>query len=424
MEKPTKMGRLIFFLFFLGMLIAFDFYIFNGLKASFKNGMPRAIRWSYWLASIVPLVWVMIAMPMQQYLGDYRWISNLFIGLFFTMLVSKAVFGSILLIEDIYRILRFSGENALRFVNSDKPVFNWESRRRFVAQLGIVLTSIPFLSFLYGISFGKYAFRVHNVKLNFPDLPEAFDGLRIVQISDIHAGSFDSVSAVQRGAEMVQAQNADIILFTGDLVNNRAEEIEPYMHLFEKLKAPMGKFSVLGNHDYAHYVPWESEEAEAENMKRLFKNHADMGFRLLNNESLLLEKKGQQIRLAGVENWGKGRFPKEGDLDKAFVGTGSDEFSILMSHDPSHWTHKILGFDKHVHLTLSGHTHGMQMGVEIPGIKWSPSKWIYPQWAGLYNEQGKYLYVNRGFGFLGFPGRVGILPEITVIELKKGLAST
>jgi len=413
------MGRLLFFIFFLGMLIAFDFYIFNGLKSLFKNGMPKSLKWSYWLVTILPLCWMIVAMPMQQYLGDYRWISNFFIGIFFTILITKGVFGSIMLIEDIYRILRYSGENLMSFVDKDRSSFAWESRRRFVAQLGIALASLPFFSFLYGVTRGKYAFTVHRVQLSYTDLPEAFDSLKIVQISDIHAGSFDSVSAVQRGTEMIERLNPDLILFTGDLVNNRAEEIEPYLHLFEKLKAPMGKFSVLGNHDYAHYVRWESEEAEASNMKRLFKFHEQMGFRLLNNESLLLDKNGQQIRLGGVENWGKGRFPKEGDLDKTFAGTGTEEFRILMSHDPSHWTHKILGFEKHIHLTLSGHTHGMQMGVEIPGIKWSPSKWIYPQWAGLYNQDGKQLYVNRGFGFLGFPGRVGILPEITLIELKR-----
>jgi predicted MPP superfamily phosphohydrolase len=403
------------------MLLALDFYIFNGLKSLFRNGMPKSLKWAYWLATLLPLIWMMIALPLQQYLADYRWLSNFFIGIFFTLLITKGVYGSIMLIEDVYRIFRYSGENLMTLADKQREPFAWESRRRFVAQLGIAFASLPFFSFLYGVTRGKYAFTVHKVRIDFPDLPEAFDGLRIVQISDVHAGSFDSVSAVQRGTELVQAQNPDIILFTGDLVNNRAEEIEPYIHLFEKLNAPMGKFSVLGNHDYAHYVPWKSEAAEAANMQRLFKNHAAMGFKLLNNESLLLEKNGQNIRLAGVENWGKGRFPKEGDLDKTFAGTAADEFRILMSHDPSHWTHKILGFDKQIHLTLSGHTHGMQMGVEIPGIKWSPSSWIYPQWAGLYNQDKKYLYVNRGFGFLGFPGRVGILPEITVLELKRGL---
>ena len=401
------------------MLLALDFYTFNGLKSLFRNGMPKSLKWAYWLATLLPLIWMMIALPMQQYVADYRWLSNFFICIFFTLLITKGVYGSIMLIEDVYRIFRYSGENLMTLADKQREPFAWESRRRFVAQLGIALASLPFFSFLYGVTRGKYAFTVHKVRIDFADLPEAFDGLRIVQISDVHSGSFDSVSAVQRGTELVQAQNPDIILFTGDLVNNRAEEIEPYMHLFEKLKAPMGKFSVLGNHDYAHYVRWDYEAAEAGNMQRLFKNHAAMGFKLLNNESMLLEKSGQNIRLAGVENWGKGRFPKEGDLDKTFAGTAADEFRILMSHDPSHWTHKILGFEKHIHLTLSGHTHGMQMGVEIPGIKWSPSSWIYPQWAGLYNQDKKYLYVNRGFGFLGFPGRVGILPEITVIELKR-----
>jgi uncharacterized protein len=417
------MGRFLSFLIFLGLFIAFEFYVFNGLKSLFKNGMPKTWKWAYWILSILPILWMILwRVILQDQIGDFRWLGNLILGIFFTLLITKAVFSIILLMEDGYRLFRFGGESLLSLTDRDRPAAAWESRRRFIAQLGIAVAAVPFMSFLYGVTRGKYAFTVHKSSIYFPDLPEAYDGLRILQISDIHAGSFDSTAAVERGIKLIQEQAADIILFTGDLVNNRAEEIEPFIHLFEKLKAPMGKFSVLGNHDYGTYIRWDSEEAEAENMERLYKNHAAMGFRLLRNESLLLEKDGQQIRLAGAENWGKGRFPKEGDLDKTFENCTENEFTVLMSHDPSHWTHHILGFNKYIHLTLSGHTHGMQMGIEIPGIKWSPSKWIYPHWAGLYRQEGKYLYVNRGFGFLGFPGRVGILPEITVLELKKGQA--
>lgn len=414
------MGRIFSFLIMIGILLSFEMYIFNGLKALFKNGIPRNIKWIFWVLAITPFIWISLwRVVLQDQIGDFRWLGNIILGIFFTLLITKAVFAIFLLIEDIYRVLRFSGESILSLTDKGKPTAVWESRRRFIAQMGIAIASVPFMSFLYGVTRGKYAFTVHRHTISFTDLPDKFDGFKIVQISDIHSGSFDNFHAVARGVNMIQEQNADLILFTGDLVNNRAEEIEPYIHLFEKLKAPYGKFSVLGNHDYGSYIRWGSEETEAANMNRLFENHKKMGFRLLNNESITLDKEGYSIRLAGVENWGKGHFPKEGDLNKTFYNTPDNEFTILMSHDPSHWTHHVLDFNKHIHLTLSGHTHGMQMGIEIPGIKWSPSKWIYPHWAGLYQKNGKYLYVNRGFGFLGFPGRVGILPEITVIELKK-----
>jgi len=192
------------------------------------------------------------------------------------------------------------------------------------------------------------------------------------------------------------------------------------MGTFSELTAPFGKFSILGNHDYGDYRSWESETAKADNLQRLKEIHKEIGFRLMLNESLKIEKSGEHITLIGVENWGKGRFQKYGDLDKAIADVEDQDFKILMSHDPSHWDAKTLQHPKHVHLTLAGHTHGMQFGIEIPGFKWSPIKYMYPQWAGIYNEKNKYLYVNRGFGFLAYPGRVGILPEITVITLEKG----
>jgi predicted MPP superfamily phosphohydrolase len=414
------MGRIISSLFFLGILIFLEFYVFYGLKTLFKNGMPRGLKWAYWIVTLFPIFWMIFYISVQGQIGNLRWFNNLVLGMSVTLLITKAFFAIFLLAEDSYRILRFGGGQLMAMSEKGGPAVAWESRRLFVAQLGLALASIPFMSFVYGITRGKYAYTVHKSTLTFPDLPEAFDGFRIVQISDVHAGSFDNITAVERGTEMIQAQKGDIILFTGDLVNNVATEIEPYIHLFKVLNAPFGKFSVLGNHDYATYIRWENEAASIENMARLERNHNAMGFKLMKNESLLLEKNGETMRLAGVENWGRGHFPKEGDLNKTFAETPDGEFTILMSHDPSHWQEHILDFEKHVHLTLSGHTHGMQMGIEVPGIKWSPSKWIYPQWAGLYEKKGKRIYVNRGFGFLGFPGRVGILPEITVLELKKG----
>ena len=407
---------------FMSIVIAFELYVFNGLKAVFRNGMPRFFKWGYWILVVLPFVWMILWRPFLQYqMGDLKWLGNLFLGLFVTLFVTKLAFSIFLVIEDVYRISKYGGNKLLELSNKENAKAVWDSRRTFISQLGIIVASIPFMSFFYGITRGKYAYTVHRISLTFKDLPAAFDGFKVLQISDVHSGSFDSISAVARGVEMIKEQNADLVLFTGDLVNSRASEIDPYIDLFKSIEANSGKFSVLGNHDYGYFNG--DEEEKTTNMQLLERHHEAMGFNLMNNSSVVLKRDGESIRLAGVENWGKAEyFPKRGDLDKAFVDCEEeDEFTILMSHDPSHWKEKILSFKKHVHLTLSGHTHGMQMGVEIPGFKWSPSKWLYPQWAGLYEEGDKKIYVNRGFGFLGFPGRVGILPEITVIELKKEL---
>ena len=278
---------------------------------------------------------------------------------------------------------------------------------------------LPFSSFLYGITKGKYNFKVYNQKLFFQDLPSAFDGFRIVQFSDLHSGGFDSYEDVKHGFDLIQAQGADLILFTGDLVNDLADEILPYKALLKGLSAPFGKYSVLGNHDYPEDEElFPDETSKSKNFAAVQQHQADAGFHLLNNANVKLEKKQAAIRLIGVENWGNS-FIKEGDLDKAIEGCASDEFSILMSHDPTHWEEVVLKHPKHIHLTLSGHTHGMQMGIEAMGIKWSPIQYFYNRWAGLYQELNQYLYVNRGFGFMAFAGRVGIPPEITVFTLKK-----
>ncbi|MEN0047965.1 MAG: metallophosphoesterase, partial [Bacteroidota bacterium] len=272
-----------------------------------------------------------------------------------------------------------------------------------------------FLGMLYGITKGKYRYTVNKVKLNFPDLPKAFDGFKIVQISDIHSGSFDDVDKVAEGVAMVNEQAADLLLFTGDLVNSDKDEINPYIDIFKKLEAKEGKYAVLGNHDY-YGAPKNDSELDAY-WKDFFSKYEQMGFRLMNNENTRIERDGEQIRLLGVENWGAPPFPQIGDLDKALNNVQEDEFCVLMSHDPTHWEHRVLPNKKKIHLTLSGHTHGMQFGINLPGLKWSPVQYRYKRWIGLYEEAKQYLYINRGFGFLAFPGRVGMWPEITVIEL-------
>ena len=338
-------------------------------------------------------------------------------GFILAFMLFNVVLIIFLLGEDIVR--SFSGLYAKLFASNES--FHMSSRRKFISAIAIGVAAIPFASLLYGMYKGKYNFKIIKHILYFEDLPDAFDGYKITHISDIHAGSFDNFNEIERGVNLIKEQESDVILFTGDLVNNKSTELVPWKDLFAELKADDGVFSVLGNHDYGDYIDWDSSVEKAQNLEDLKRIQKEMGYDLLLNEHRFIERNGQRIALLGVENWGKGGFKKAGDLKKAAEGVRSDDFKILMSHDPSHWDEVVVSDDYHYHLTLSGHTHGMQFGIEIPGwIKWSPIKYRYKHWAGVYKEMGQYINVNRGFGYLGYPGRVGIWPEITVIELKKG----
>jgi len=291
-------------------------------------------------------------------------------------------------------------------------------RSVFITYLGAIIASIPLFSLGWGMVVGRYKFKVHEKELSFSSLPKSFEGLRIVQISDLHIGSFfKEFDRVENGFKMIRDLKPDMILFTGDLVNNTADEAEPWIEKLKSLEAPMGKFSVLGNHDYGDYVNWDSTQAKQANLDKLIGIHKEMGFDILLNENRTFEKNGETFTLAGVENWGLPPFPQHGDLKGALNGSSDSDFQILMSHDPSHWDAEVTK-DSTVDLTLSGHTHGMQFGIELGNIKWSPAKYKYPKWAGLYEEGDQKLYVNRGFGYIGYPGRVGIMPEITLITLR------
>jgi len=344
--------------------------------------------------------------------------SNYSLALMISFLVCELFVSAFFLLDDIVGLFH---KGYHRFSKQEEEDLQPLERRKFLKRAGVLLGAIPFASFLHGITFGKYNFTVHKQALAFEDLPDVFDGFRIAQISDIHSGSFDNQGAVRKGIKLLQEQKADVILFTGDLVNSFASEIEPYLEDFKDLTAPYGKFSVLGNHDYPMYKRmFDDEEHGQRNLAQIKEHHKTMQFNLLLNESTKLEKEGKYIRLIGVENWGRSRhFPKAGDLDLATADCEAADFKILMSHDPTHWNDHVKSYDKHIHLTLSGHTHGFQMGIDLPMFKWSPIKYVYEHWAGLYEEAGKFLYVNRGFGFLGFAGRVGVFPEITVFELTK-----
>jgi len=410
----------------LGINFLLDWYVFNGLKtlvAGWKSlRLRRAVLWAYLTVSVS--VTVLFATGVGSYRTArgmtpyHEWMLSLFIVFFIT----KVFFVVVLFLGDVGRLFYGIGRRVGGGTGSSAtrqrtgPLV--PGRRAFISQVATLVAAVPFSSFLYAMLKGKYDYRVHKETLYFDDLPAAFDGFTITQLSDIHSGSFDNTAAVQRGIDLAREQNSDLFVFTGDLVNNAAWEIEPYLSRFGSLKAPYGQFSILGNHDYGDYIEWGSKQEKADNLERLKAHHKTMGYRLLLDENVVIEKGGEKIALIGVQNWGKG-FIQMGDLDKALQGVDKDTFKICLSHDPTHWEEKIRWHPANIHLTLAGHTHGAQFGVETDKVRWSPVEYRYLDWAGLANEKDRFLYVNRGFGFLAFSGRLGIWPEITVITLKK-----
>ncbi|MDN3205519.1 metallophosphoesterase [Algoriphagus sediminis] len=399
-------------LLFLGFLFIIDLYSYQAIKTSFPNNIWAKL--AFWLFSISVYVFIAYAFLTFNRGTSSSGFSTM-ASLLILSLVPKLIILLLLFGEDVIRFFRGLFTSATGTRNGDFL----PDRRKFISQLALAVSAVPFVGILHGVLIGKYRYRVISHTLEFDDLPEEFDGFSITQISDIHSGSFDNKKKIEYGIDLINEQGSDVILFTGDLVNNTSKEMEPWIESFQKLEAPMGKYSILGNHDYGDYMSWPSPEAKVANMERLYEIQEELGFKLLRNENVQLQKANASIDLIGVENWGKG-FVQHGDLEKAAENLSDNSFKILMSHDPSHFDEQVKSFSKFIHLTLSGHTHGMQFGIEIPGfLKWSPVSLRYPKWAGLYEEFGRYLHVNRGFGFLAFPGRVGIWPEITVLKLKK-----
>lgn len=407
--------------YFIAILLIVDIYLMYGYKNFFSSQIIKSsFKWFYSLSMMISYsCFALIVFKFDDRPTQASLWMNLWFGYTFAFIVLKIGMLVSIFLDDIIRVIEYIGKVIWSLFSSSERKVNYAERRKFIGQVGLGLASIPFLGMLYGITKGKYNYKIKTVALSFKNLPKAFDGLRIVHISDIHSGSFDDFNEVAHGVNMIKEQQADLILFTGDLVNNEAEEIVPYKELFASMKAPLGVFSTLGNHDYGTHKRWKNKTEKAENLSDLFIHQQEMGFDLLNNRTHTITKDGQELDIVGVENWGKPPFPQIGDLDKALEGTNPNNFKILLSHDPTHWDEKVVPNTQNIDLTLSGHTHGMQFGVEIPGFKWSPSKYIYKRWAGLYKNKEQYLYVNRGFGFLGFPGRVGIWPEITVITINQ-----
>lgn len=407
---------------FISLSLLMDYYIFQSVKLvslNFSSKNKSIVHIVFWGISILNISFFLMLSLLQQDLLPKLFKSYIFatlVGFFIAKLVACLFF----LVDDLRRIIQwlttkaFTAKAGVEGASVDEGI----SRSVFFSWIGLSAGTTLFGSLLYGFG-NKYNYRVVRKKLSFKNLPESFRGIKIAHISDIHSGSFTDKAAVELGVKKILDENPDIIMFTGDLVNNKASEMNDYKDIFSTLKAPMGVYSILGNHDYGDYVEWPSEGLTKEqNLINLKQVHADMGWRLLMNEHVVLEKESHQIALLGIENWGnKIKFPKYGKLDLAYKGADKFPFKILLSHDPSHWDAQVRTDYKDIDLMLCGHTHGMQFGLEIPGFKWSPVQYIYKQWAGLYEEDQQKLYVNRGFGFIGYPGRVGILPEITIIEL-------
>ncbi len=415
MRSPT------FVLIFLAIMILLDTYVFQAIKVVSHSASPKTktiIYSIYWTISILAIIGFLIfVLTGPEFLPKKlrTYLFAIVVGLFLGKLISVIFF----LVDDMRRLIQWiTGKLFFRNTEGEQLTEGGISRSVFLSWLGLAAGGTLFGSLIYGFG-NKYRYEVRRVKLAFDNLPASFKGLKIVHICDIHSGSFTNKSAVMRGVKKIMDENADLILFSGDLVNDRATEMEEYMDVFSQLKAPLGVYSTFGNHDYGDYAHWPfNGVTKQQNLINLAKVHAELGWRLLMNEHVVLKKNGEQIALIGIENWSNiARFPKHGRMDLAYAGTEKYPFKILMSHDPSHWDAQVRPQYPDVDLTLSGHTHGMQFGIEIPGFKWSPVQYIYKQWAGLYEEGKQKLYVNRGFGFIGYPGRVGILAEITVIEL-------
>lgn len=414
---------------FLLLLFVIDLYVFQGIRFLVKGQsslFEKSTYWIYWITTIISFAVVIAGLT-----GEWRdWPKPLrayMLAFVFINYFSKLFMVAFLLIDDVIRaiqwvFIRLSGDGSgsvLATKEDVQTVRNGITRSDFLVKAGAIVAAIPFSALLIGMMKGKYEYQVRSYRLNSPRIPDSFDGFRIVQISDLHTGSFNSREPLENAVNMINGLKPDLILFTGDLVNDRHDELTPHISSLSRLRAREGVFSILGNHDYGDYYRWGSASEKEDNLHSLISLQKELGWDLLLDEHRTIRRGEQSLKLAGVQNWSnRSNFARYGNLDKSLQGIKDDDFTILMSHDPSHWRGQIIDHERHVDLTLSGHTHGFQFGVKIPGFKWSPVQYVYKEWSGHYEESEQFLYVNTGLGFLGYPGRVGILPEITLIELK------
>ena len=408
------MSRLIFIIVIAAIYLALDLYVFQVVKNLVVESttlVRRSVVFSYWVFTLSALLGMLYYAELDPVSFKHL---RLFLATFFFLNRITTLFASLVLLgDDIRRVVSYF----FQFIQPDNTP-RVPGRSEFMGKAALIAGAVPFATLSFGILSGAHDYRVRKKVLTFPNLPKAFDGIRIVQISDIHTGSFFNKTAVAGGVDIINQQKPDLLLFTGDLVNNESAEAKPYLDIFKKAKAPLGVYSTMGNHDYGDYKGWSSPQAKMQDIQNLHEMHRYMGWDILLNENRVITVNGESFALLGIENWGAGRFSKYGDMTKTYRGIEDQSFKLLMSHDPSHWDAQVRPDYGDIDLMLAGHTHGMQLGVEIGDFRWSPSQYIYKQWADLYQEGSQYLYVNRGFGYIGYPGRVGILPEITIIELK------
>lgn len=393
---------------FTGIIFVLEFYVYQAFKTVVTNPYGRIAYIAINILIYLFLVYNLLNFRRED--RDHHRVQ--FVAtLFLAFLLPKILIAPFLLIDDFVRLIGWTGS----YFSDAETVF--PGRRKFLSVVGLASAGILSALFLDGVIFGKYRHRVRKVKLKINNLPESFKGYKIIQISDLHAGSFFNTDKLKPAFELINEQKPDLILFTGDMVNNIAEEMRPFIPLLGSLQAKDGKFSVLGNHDYGEYVGWKSQKDKQQNIPNLIAHQNAAGFKVMRNQNSVIEKNGERIYILGVENWGLKPFPQYGDIDKALKGVPQEAVKILMSHDPTHFDEIVKHHPANIALTLSGHTHGMQFGLDLKNVRWSPVKFRYKKWADLYESAGKYLYVNRGFGVIGYPGRVGILPEITLFEL-------
>lgn len=400
------------------LLLLMDFYI----SKVFLSNRKHLFR-AYWIMTGLTFA----AMLMGIFISIGRNLRVIIMVWFFISNFTKLFILPFLLIDDLRRGIVFIKKKDLikqKKINEEilplEKSYSEISRSEFLKKAGLVVAAVPFAALNIGMMGGVYDYEVKRLKIKITNLPKEFQGLRIAQISDIHSGSFYNKMAVQGGIDMLLNEKPDLIFFTGDLVNDRTSEVNEYFDIFSKVQAPLGVYSIYGNHDYGDYVKWNSVAAKAKNLDDLRIAHEKLGWNLLRNENKILKIQGEELAILGVENWGSlGRFPKYGDIEKAKIGTESASVKLLLSHDPSHWRAKIVEEQIDIDMMFSGHTHGMQFGIRTDYFQWSPVQYFYPEWAGLYQNKNQKLYVNVGYGFLGYPGRVGIAPEITIFELEK-----
>jgi hypothetical protein len=403
------------------VILALDWYFFRSFRSLIKNyakNFKLAFTIGYWLITLFTIGFMFFV---ASYFADKTAAPKIFrvyvMGIIFMIFISKVIGSLFIVAHDIKSVVLFVKKKLFPKVIPENP--NTITRKDFLKKAGVVAAAIPFGTLLFGMAKSAYDYTIRKEKLQINNLPNAFKGLKIVQISDLHVGSFLDDEPLKKAIELIQDQKPDLIFFTGDLVNDITEEVLPFIDTLKTLSAPMGVYSILGNHDYGDYFYQKDDlEGKQHNYELMKKVHQKLGWKLLLNENMVLEKNNERLAILGVENWGGGdRFPKYGDIEKAKIGTLATDIKLLLSHDPSHWEAIILPEHSDIAATFSGHTHGMQFGIEIPNFKWSPSQYMYNQWAGMYSKNNQTIYVNRGLGFIGYPGRVGILPEITVFEL-------